>query len=209
MERWLTQRMSARLGASAGRTDGVCANVEFPSPRAVVGEAVAAASGLDPAADPWLPERAVWPLLELVDASLGEPWLARLAAHLGVTANGRDPGRAARRFSAVRHLAGLYDRYAVQRPDMLRAWARGDDADGAERPLAADAVWQAELWRRLRDRIAQPDPAERLASACARLHAEPSVAAPPDRPPPFAPAPPPPPRPQDPPALAEPPRRPL
>src|SRR3954464_4020555 len=96
MERWLTQRMSARLGASAGRTDGVGANVEFPSPRAVVGEAVAAASGLDPAADPWLPERAVWPLLELVDSSLGEAWLARLAAHLGVTANGRDPGRAAR-----------------------------------------------------------------------------------------------------------------
>src|SRR5689334_499794 len=98
MERWLTQRMSARLGASAGRTDGVCANVEFPFPRAVVGAAVAAASGLEPDADPWLPGRAVWPLLELVDASLGEPWLARLAAHLGVTANGRDPGRAARRF---------------------------------------------------------------------------------------------------------------
>src|SRR4051794_24621456 len=181
MERWLTQRMSARLGASAGRTDGVCANVEFPSPRAVVGEAVAAASGLDPDADPWLPERAVWPLLELVDASLGEPWLARLAAHLGVTANGRDPGRAARRFSAVRHLAGLYDRYAVQRPDMLRAWARGEDADGAGRPLPPDAIWQAALWRRLRDRIAQPDPAERLERACARPRAEPAVAALPDR----------------------------
>ena len=30
MERWLTQRMSTCFGASPGRGDGVCANVEFP-----------------------------------------------------------------------------------------------------------------------------------------------------------------------------------
>ena len=62
MERWLTQRMSARLGASAGRADGVCANVEFPSPRRLVRDAVAAASGIEPEEDPWLPERMVWRL---------------------------------------------------------------------------------------------------------------------------------------------------
>ena len=140
MERWLTQRMSARLGATAGRADGVCANVDFPAPRAVVGAAVAAASGIAADADPWLPERAVWPLLELVDAALGEPWLARLAAHLGAAADGRDAGLGARRFSAVRHLAGLYDRYAVQRPDMLRAWARREDTDGAPRRAACRAA---------------------------------------------------------------------
>ena len=33
MERWLTQRLSGVLGTTAGRRDGVCANVEFPSPR--------------------------------------------------------------------------------------------------------------------------------------------------------------------------------
>src|SRR5215218_4903318 len=64
MERWISQRLSARLGASAGRSDGVCANVLFPSPRRLVGDAVAAAVGIDPQSDPWLPERAVWPLLE-------------------------------------------------------------------------------------------------------------------------------------------------
>src|ERR671917_860123 len=66
MERWLTQRLSAGLGASAGRSDGVCANVAFPSPRRLVAEAVAAASGIAADADPWQPERAVWPLLEVV-----------------------------------------------------------------------------------------------------------------------------------------------
>ena len=32
MERWLTQRMSSGLGATPGRGDGICANVDFPSP---------------------------------------------------------------------------------------------------------------------------------------------------------------------------------
>ncbi|HWT24428.1 MAG TPA: exodeoxyribonuclease V subunit gamma, partial [Solirubrobacteraceae bacterium] len=82
MERWLAQRTSAHLGATAGRSDGVCANVHFPSPGRLVADAVAAASGIAPEADPWRPERATWPLLEVVDDSLDEAWLRRLARHL-------------------------------------------------------------------------------------------------------------------------------
>src|SRR5215210_3889281 len=74
MERWLSQRLSAGLGASPGRADGVCANVAFPSPRRLVGDAIAAASGIAPEEDPWLPERAVWPLVEVVEEALPEPW---------------------------------------------------------------------------------------------------------------------------------------
>ncbi|HEY7073709.1 MAG TPA: exodeoxyribonuclease V subunit gamma, partial [Solirubrobacteraceae bacterium] len=153
MERWLTQRLSARLGAAEGRRDGVCANVEFPSPRRLVGDAVAAASGIAPGEDPWAPERAVWPLLEVAPGSAAAPWLS-----------------GDRRFAAVRHVAELFDRYAVQRPELLRAWASGAGAD-----------WQPELWRRLRERIGVPGPAERLAGACARLRAEPGLVALPER----------------------------
>ncbi len=161
MERWLTQRMSSGLGAQAGRADGICANVDFPSPRRLIDEAVAAAVGLED--DPWLPERSVWPLLEVVEESLAELWLQALAAHLG--------GNPARRFATVRHIADLFDRYALHRPDMVRAWAAGDDAG-----IPDDAAWQAELFRRLRARIGEPDPAERLARACARLREQPELA---------------------------------
>ena len=89
MERWLTQRLSVGLG--------ICANVDFPFPRRLTGDAVAAASGIDPETDPWLPGRLVWPLLDVVEGALGEPWLKTLAAHLEI-----DPTR---RFAAVRHLA--------------------------------------------------------------------------------------------------------
>ena len=175
MERWLAQRMSDRLGAGDGRGDGVCANVDFPSPRRVVGDAVATASGIEADADPWLPERAVWALLEVVDGCLGESWLASLAAHLGGGGEVADPARRARRFSTVRHLAELFDRYALHRPEMVSAWARREDGDGEGRALPVDGVWQAELWRRLRARIGVPDPAERVEGACARLREEPGL----------------------------------
>jgi exodeoxyribonuclease V gamma subunit len=161
MERWLTQRLSAGLGTTEGRGDGVCANVDFPSPRRLIDEAVAAAAGLDD--DPWLPERAVWPLLDVVDASLAELWLQALAAHIG--------GNPGRRFATVRHIADLFDRYALHRPEMVRAWTAGDEGG-----VPDDAAWQAELFRRLQQRIGEPNPAERLARACARLRDHPELA---------------------------------
>ena len=175
MERWLTQRLSGSLGATAGRSDGVCANVAFPWPRRVVGDAVAAAAGVDPERDPWLPERATWPLLDVLEASLGESWLDAVAAHLGADSDQPDPVRRARRLSVVRHAADLFDRYALNRPEMIRAWATGDDTDGAGGSLPPMSLWQAELWRRLRLRIGIPGPAERLDPACARLRDDASV----------------------------------
>jgi exodeoxyribonuclease V gamma subunit len=170
MERWLTQRVSTHLGASPGRGDGVCANIEFPFPGRLIGGALALASGIEPDDDPWPPERSVWPLLELVDECLSERWLERLALHLG-GGNGSAPARegSTRRFGRLRLIADLYDRYGVRRPAMLQAWARGEDTDGSGGQLAGGAAWQAELWRRLRTKIAVPSPAERLDPACARL----------------------------------------
>ncbi|MGH8920119.1 MAG: exodeoxyribonuclease V subunit gamma, partial [Actinomycetes bacterium] len=187
VERWLTQTLATVLGASAGRQDGVCANIDFPFPATLVATALAAATGIDPDTDPWKPERAVWPLLEVVDACVGEPWLATLAAHLGAGRSdsggpggggpgGGDPGigadvRRYRRFATVRHLADLYDRYAVHRPDVLAAWAAGEAGAG----VPDDLAWQGELWRGLRARIGLPSLAERLPDACRRLRQAPDL----------------------------------
>jgi exodeoxyribonuclease V gamma subunit len=162
IERWLTQRLSTRLGTSGGGADGVCANVEFPFPGRLILTALAEATGLDPENDPWLPERSVWPLLEVVDDCLSDSWLSALATHLE-GARG-DTEEAPRRFGVVRHVADLFDRYGVHRPDMVRRWAAGEDGSGAG--------WQPELWRRLRARIDAPSPAERLERACQRIRRE-------------------------------------
>jgi exodeoxyribonuclease V gamma subunit len=179
VERWITQRLSELLGTSPGRADGVCANIEFPFPGRLVDRCAAAATGSDPDSDPWVPERLVWHLLDVVDASLAAPELATLAAHLGV--EGGLPGdsgnpRWTRRFAAVRHLADLFDRYGIHRPAMLQAWARGEDSDGSTTALGTDLAWQAWLWRRLVAEVGIPSPAQRLPEVCQRLREDPSAA---------------------------------
>src|SRR5207245_2501852 len=84
-------------------------------------------------ADPWVAARSVWPLLHVIDAALGEPWLDPLASYLGANGGGADL-RLARRFGSARHLADLYDRYGVHRPAMLRAWAAKEDTADAVEP---------------------------------------------------------------------------
>lgn len=176
IERWLTQQLSARLGSRPGACDGVCANVAFPFPGTLVAESLALASGIAPGRDPWQPARLVWPLIEVVEAALEEPWLEPLARHL---VSGRE-----QRYARLAHVARLFDEYAVRRPALIEAWARGDlcpptiPANVDER---AAASWQPELWRRLREALGVPSLAERLAGACAALEAEPGLVTLPNR----------------------------
>ena len=182
VERWLAHRLSAHLGTSPGRADGVCAHLDFPFPGRLVHRALAEVTGIDAERDPWRPERLAWPLLDVVDACLDEDWLFVLAGHLGAGAGqeadggGDDQARRDRRFAAVRHLADLYDRYAVHRPAMVRAWQQGRDEDGDGQPLDSHVAWQAELWRRLRAAVDTPSPAERTAAGCAALLGDPGLA---------------------------------
>jgi exodeoxyribonuclease V gamma subunit len=167
VERWLTQRLSHRLGTGPRGGDGVCAGVRFLNPRSLVSLLLDRERD-----DVWDPDRLVWPLLEVVDASLDEPWCATLAAHLGHGLAGEEALlRRNRRWSVARRLAGLFSSYAVQRPTLVTEWREGRDTDGAGEPLADDLRWQAELWRRLVERVAEPAPDVRHADTLARLRA--------------------------------------
>ena len=174
IERWLAQRLSHHLGVPEGRGDGVSANIEFPYPGNLLATAVEEALGLDSSEDAWGQSRLLWPLLEVVDRSLGEPWLAALATYLGGS-EGEDELRRSRRGGTVRHIADLFSRYAVSRPAMLRAWADGAEEDGSGTPLREEAVWQARLWQALHTRIGTPSPPERVADACERLREDPAL----------------------------------
>jgi exodeoxyribonuclease V gamma subunit len=156
IERWITQRLSSRLGAARDRGDGVCANVDFPTPGRVVAEALAAAGGPDARVDPWRPERLVWALLETIDHSLDEAWIEPLARHFRAHPE--------RRLSRARALAQLFDYYGQVRPTLIQSWARAEEDH-----------WQAELWRRTRTRIAIDSPAERLPAGCRLLREQPET----------------------------------
>ena len=170
VERWLAQRLSHILGAE--REDGVCANVAFPWPSTIVDEALQATSPEHAeAVDRWAPQRSAWPLLDVIDASVpAEPWCRALAQHLGT-----GPDDKGRRLAVARRLASRFDEYGQSRPEMLRAWAAGRDERGDGTRLDDDLWWQPELWRRLRETIGTPSPAELLEDACARLRDQPQL----------------------------------
>ena len=185
IERFLAQELSQELGAQSGRSDGVCANVQFPSPAELV-QRVLQTEGppaVRPEADPWRPERLVWPLLAVIDESAAEPWCAPVARHLGLAdapaawhldLAASSETRLDRRFAVATRLASLFEGYSAQRPSLLLEWASGSDTDGSGSPLPDDLRWQPELWRRLRVAIGTPSHAERLDAACHALVADPS-----------------------------------
>lgn len=158
IERWLAQFLSCRLG---GR-DGICANVEFPFPSTVISAVLAEAAEEDPRNSPWAPDRLVWPLLEVIEENLAAPWLAPLSRPAGSA----DPPRPRRLYSTARRIADLFDRYGVHRPELIAAWAAGDDSGVPE-----GQAWQAELWRRLRRHLGRPSPAEMLGEHCRQIRA--------------------------------------
>ncbi|MBF4163483.1 exodeoxyribonuclease V subunit gamma [Nocardioides acrostichi] len=159
VERWLAQRLSHHLGAAEGRSDGVCAGVQFCSPASLV--SLLTDRERD---DPWSPDRLVWPVLATIDDTLDEPWCADLARHLGHADD--SPGgevRRQRRWSVARRLASLFAAYATARPRLVADWRHGvrvgdADSDGHGGQLPDDLAWQPELWRRVLARMAQQNP---------------------------------------------------
>jgi exodeoxyribonuclease V gamma subunit len=166
VERWLSQRLAHTLGAT--RADaGVCANVRFPSPVALIAEGVRAVTGERDDEDPWSSESMVWRLLDVVDGCSGEAWCSPLSRHVN--------DGLGRRFAVAQHVGRLFAAYGEQRPQLLRDWREGEATDGAGSDLPADLRWQFELWRRLRERVGEPSPAERLDEVCAALVARPEA----------------------------------
>src|SRR6478672_5714916 len=121
VERWLSQRLSHRLGPAEGRGDGVCAGVQFRSPASLVAQLLDTREQ-----DPWAPDQLAWPLLRVIDAVAGEPWARVLSEHLGHGVP-EDEGllRRGRRYAVARRLAGLFASYALQRPQLLEDWETG------------------------------------------------------------------------------------
>ncbi len=165
IERWLSQRLSHRLGHAPGREDGVCAGVRFRSPHSLVAELTGARDD-----DPWAPDAMVWPLLSVVDASVGESWCAALGRHLGHDQSGEEADqRRGRRYSVARRLAGLFASYAVQRPGLLDDWEAGGAGDGTGAALPDDLAWQPELWRRIVAEVGRPSPGRRHRATLSRI----------------------------------------
>jgi exodeoxyribonuclease V gamma subunit len=177
VERWLSQRLAHRLGSASGRGDGVCAGVQFTTPRSLVSTILNITES-----DPWAADAMAWPLLAVLDSSLDEAWCEPVARHLGHFDTGAEAElRQGRRYAVAERLARLFASYAVQRPAVLADWSEGRNTDGRGDPIDGDLAWQPELWRRLADRIDAPPPYIRHTDTLTQLRQQPESLDLPDR----------------------------
>lgn len=138
LERWLKLRLA--------QVNGVSANLEFPFPQAFLEQKVF--SGLRRQIDPRLngdlfaEERLVWKLF----FALGENGVGAGRGGLGAVDSYLErTGDELSRYQLALELGDLFDRYLLFRPELVRAWERG------ENPLSQfkASLWQMNLWRDL------------------------------------------------------------
>lgn len=141
MERWLTLALAERLG--------IWSNPSFPFPRAVIelllGDLLAGSSDQ---AKAYEPSRLKWTLAEL----LRESAPTDLRSYLG------EPLNTDRLLQLASSLSEVYDRYVVYRPDLVKRWNKGEEMR-----------WQADLWRRVVNRLGPHDLASRIEMALPAL----------------------------------------
>src|SRR5450631_2303021 len=140
------------LAVQSDGGDGIAANFVRAYPgtlRSIVLDAAARrdadVTGAERSDDPWQIDRMVWSLLAVFDdlaAGGGMPEFTKLSD-------------GASRFTRVRAVADLFDRYHLHRPEMIRTWAEPDGtdrgpSDGSGNPIPPRAAWQPRLWRILR-----------------------------------------------------------
>ena len=147
MERWLTLALAERLG--------IWANPSFPFPRSVIEEVLEDLSlGASKEARAYDPGQLKWTIADL----LLEAAPTELRAYLG------DPPDADRVLRLATSVASVFDGYVVYRSAWLKRWGKGEETH-----------WQADLWRRVVERLGPHDLASRIDRALSMLRSERAV----------------------------------
>ena len=145
MARWLKLELAGR--------QGVCANCSFPFPKAFCAEVLAGDAANPDGGSVLDREVMLWEILRLLPELLSQPEFSPLQGYLA------DPADVRKRFQLSAQVANLFDQYLVFRPDLILAWDQGLPATAALKDSPHE-VWQAALWRRLR----QEQPGQHLAA---------------------------------------------
>jgi exodeoxyribonuclease V gamma subunit len=125
---------------------GICAATQVALPARFLWQAYRGMLGHAqvPSRSPFDKGPLTWRLMRLLPELLQDEVFQPLRHFLG-------DGDAERRMQLAERLADLFDQYQVYRADWLEDWEQGRNqmrsASGAIRPLPADQVWQAHLWR--------------------------------------------------------------
>jgi exodeoxyribonuclease V gamma subunit len=148
---WLMDQLSRRIGRSTSALDdGIAANIEVVFPASVVRRALAGDPDHQQVISAWSVGSLTWAVHDLLHSG-GE--------EIGVVGD----------LKRARSIADQFDRYAMHRSEMVRAWEAGRDTDALGRPLPESMGWQPRLWRALGARLGPLSGPAATAAATNRL----------------------------------------
>ncbi len=136
MKRWLQQQIA--------QSTQVAANLDFPLPSRFIWDVFL--SQFDDITDLSVYDADVlrWRIMQLLESSQSDHSFSVLNTYLQQDDHG------IKCFQLAEKLAALFDQYLVYRPNMIRGWEQG-------KPVRSSVeAWQSNLWRRLRQKNAQP-----------------------------------------------------
>ena len=124
MERWVRMELA--------RCHGVCANVRFPFPNAIIQEIFCKVFEHPPDDSPYDPLIMTWETMGLLHSCMKMPEFESIRFYLG------DNIRQLKWFQLSERIADTFDQYLIYRPDMILEWEGGKEGH-----------WQALLWRKM------------------------------------------------------------
>ena len=141
MNSWIKLQLADRLG--------IFANAQFRFPEETIWMILRAFLGEGPERNPYTKEGMAWKIFDLLPGFLEreKDIFQSVARYVESGANNEqaDPDRM---FRLSRQVATLFDSYQTYRPKMIMGWEAGKLPEGAD-------LWQAFLWRGLRESFAQ------------------------------------------------------
>lgn len=124
MERWISLETARRLG--------ICANISFPHPITFAHDLFRKIFPDLAEPSPYEPLQLVWTIMAILPSLLKEPGFDPLQRYLD------DKTGEIKHYQLSLHLARLFDRYLLFRPEMIEQWDEGREDH-----------WQATMWRKV------------------------------------------------------------
>ncbi|MDX9745247.1 MAG: exodeoxyribonuclease V subunit gamma, partial [Syntrophales bacterium] len=134
MEKWLSMRLADY--------HGLCANVSFQLPRAYLLNLLRDATETDGPSDCYLPDKMTWSIMKWIPKIIDQPGFDAIRHYL----ESYEMDYSQKLHQLSHRIARVFDQYMAYRPEMLLKWETGSATEG-------DEVWQAELWRLLREDV--------------------------------------------------------
>ncbi|MDD2219052.1 MAG: exodeoxyribonuclease V subunit gamma, partial [Desulfoplanes sp.] len=134
MARYLALELAARWN--------ICANMSFRFPVVFFYDLFRFLLPDTPKDYPFAKENMVWELMNILPGFAKNPEGGAVAGYL-------NDGQDLKRYQLAEKIAYHFDQYLIFRPDMIRAWERGETC----LPGNEHEFWQSSLWRELAIRI--------------------------------------------------------